>query len=953
MRSIYLFVIAWTLTAGVGAVMIIDGPSPIWWIGAGLILATIAHASTVAAPSITRTWAQLSQPRTLAKIEYRPSTVLTEVAIFIAFLTLAAVIMPEAALGDRPIDHDHTVHYTKAWRLQHHFLSQGRLIGWSEQWFAGYPAQYLYPIGADLWVVLINVFTLGLLGFSGAYGVGVYLFWALQGWAVYLFSRAGFSRTTGVLAGMLLMSDTGTFRFGGWVYSMKWAVWPQLFATALAMIALSKLPEIARRGHTWQIGFFSLFAGLALISHPAMLLFLACAAISAILALWLSPSIKERLSGLVQIGFGFGLAGLIGAMWLLPFLSVRKSSTPYGMQWNTAESMGIQLYSLDIFPGTWAPIVALGLLGLISVLASRRFSHTFVGLFTIILLTASSSTFLSQLHLTDLLDSLTFVQFQRFSMMVKPLWYLLAAYSAVGALSHANTWLKSNRDDDKADETTAETPSSWREHGLSLSARLLLIMTLCAPVIFHFGYTWSKQHLARELTEASTRPYKADRASFIAWAKQNMKVDPKQRARMLIKTSKHDHSFVDLGTEIDIPIYKTGFTPAATYKFKPESDNPTLLAALNVRWVLSVGRKQSKKDYTFLKSFGRLHLYELETWSPEPFEIISGEGDVEVISLSEEKQVFRAKPGADGVIRFNTSSFPRWSIKRDGVPLEITPVRVINDEKTGFMSTPLAPGEYVLEFERRGLDHLAKLIGLVGFLIAMLLLCSSLAPLRTSRGFELLDRLGSKLRELDHSRPIIARAIGIVGVGVCLIGAVMLGSWTPKISKTHRELARKDNATPVYDLAENLSNATVFIERNGAMKRCQRATDAHFCGGYAWEDIKIHSFIDERDKVWRRCIWAHPRPDSTVVLQFDDIPSGAALRGYYGIGLFKKSGGPVDIAAFIDGQEVFTGETTRDGEFETIDVELENDGSTHQLQLRVSAKETGKRHFCINAQITK
>lgn len=950
MRSIYLFVIAWILTAGVGAAMVIDGPSPIWWIGAGLILATSAHALTVAAPTLTRAWAWLSRPRTLAKIEYHPSTVLTEVAIFIGFLALAAVIMPEAALGDRPIDHDHTVHYTKAWRLQHHFLSQGRLIGWSDSWFAGYPAQYLYPIGADLWIVLINVFTLGLLGFSGAYGVGVFLFWALQGWAVYLFSRAGFSRTTGVLAGMLLMSDTGTFRFGGWVYSMKWAVWPQLFATALAMIALSKLPVIVRRGRAWQIGFFGLFAGLALISHPAMILFLACAAIAAILALWLSPLIDERIASLTRIIAGFGIAGLIGAAWLLPFLSVRKSSTPYGMQWNTAESMGIQLYSLDIFPGTWAPIVALGGLGLIGALASRRFSHTFVGLFTIILLTASSSTFLSQLHLTDLLDSLTFVQFQRFSMMIKPLWYLLAAYSAIGALAHANAWV--SRERSGADESLTDA-STWREHGLSLGARLLLIMTLCAPVIFHFGYTWSKQHLARELTEASTRPYKADRASFVAWSKQHMLVGPQQSARMLIKTSKHDHSFVDLGTEIDVPIYKTGFTPAATYKFKPESDDPALLDALNVRWVLSVGRKQSKKNYTFIKSFGKLHLYELETWSPDPFEIISGEGDVEVISLSEEKQVFRAKPGADGIIRFNTSDFPRWSIKRDGVPLTITPVRVTNDKKTGFMSVPLAPGEYVLEFERRGLDHFAKLIGLIGLLIALLLLSSELAALRKTRGFELIESLGTKLRELDRSRPLIAQAIGIIGVGACLIGAVLLGSWTPEISKAHKELANKSSSTPVYDLVENTSNATVFIERNGAVKRCQRVTDAHFCGGYAWEDIKIHSFIDERDKVWRRCIWAHPRPNSTVVLQFDDVPSGASLRGYYGIGLFGKSGAPVDVSAFIDGQEVFTGKTTRDGEFETIDVDLKDDGSTHQLQLRVSAKETGKRHFCINAQITR
>ena len=50
----------------------------------------------------------------------------------------------------RPVlSQDHTVHMFRAWHFFTKELLRGHLTGWSDYWFAGWPAGQDYPPGAD------------------------------------------------------------------------------------------------------------------------------------------------------------------------------------------------------------------------------------------------------------------------------------------------------------------------------------------------------------------------------------------------------------------------------------------------------------------------------------------------------------------------------------------------------------------------------------------------------------------------------------------------------------------------------------------------------------------------------------------------------------------------------------------------------------------------------------
>ena len=110
----------------------------------------------------------------------------------------------EVTAGERPVSHDHTIHYFKAWQLHEYLLSRvASCYGFSHRWFAGYPVNYLYPPGADLWVNAVAALSFGWLRFSQAYAVAFWLFHIFTGLALYRFGRLVGGPLVGLLAAIL------------------------------------------------------------------------------------------------------------------------------------------------------------------------------------------------------------------------------------------------------------------------------------------------------------------------------------------------------------------------------------------------------------------------------------------------------------------------------------------------------------------------------------------------------------------------------------------------------------------------------------------------------------------------------------------------------------------------------------------------------------------------------
>lgn len=927
------------LAALVG-VLCLFGQRPFPWFGAALLAGAAAVAGVHGSERLSRIRDWLARPRTILGFEYSALQGLYGLLSVGIIVAIAAAMLPEAALGDRPVDRDHPVHYFKAWQLQQDFLSDGRLWGWSHKWFAGYPAQYLYPIGADLWVNGVQWLSLGMLDLGQAYGIAFFLLWVLMGYSVYRFATVGFGRWVGVLAAVLFMSDTASYRFGGWVYTAEWGVWPQALSTAFALLAMARIPALLESNRWRDIGIFAFFLGISLLTHPVQILHFAVAGPLVLIAYWMAHTERPWPVASLRLVGGFVLGILIGGLWVFPFLSVRDFAASYGEMWSTTFAMGTDLFQLDVFPGTLAIVIGLGFLGSVALLWARKFHHVLTGLLVFVFLLAGSVTVLTEFHLLELSEAFEHVQFQRFSLMLKPYWFVAAAYAAVAALVGARRMAFGG---DEASE--AGEPRNLAKLFFATALPVLIIVPFAVPYFHEFG----KTQLNRNLTEASERPHQRDRDALVDWFNRKYP-EGKPFFRIMLKVHYHEHGFTDLGTQLPFPLYKTGFTPVSNYAYKMETTSPRVLDALNIRYVISL-RNLPKRLYKHVQDFGGLRLYEYKRWKEEPFEVIEGKGEVTLERFDNEEIVLEAADGAKGRLRLNVSYFPRWSATRDGEPVTIEPKQLGDFEKTSFMTVDLAPGTYRFTFERSWLEWFSLMVALAA-LVASVLLCLADTERRLGRRTrDRLERIQTKANALAerYERPL--ELVFPAALGIAVLAALGLAWWTPKL-KFEEQAFTGRIADIRYDFGESLVDASVGVDKAGQFDPCEQFLDHFLCTANAWNRVSQRA-VDFEAGTMRRCIWAHPVEKSTLVLSFPDVPSGDALVGYYGV---AKSGttnkrAPVEMTIGVDGVAAETVKSERVSEISTFEIPLDKASGTHRVSFEVSAKDVGRRHFCFNAQV--
>ena len=181
-------VLIWALAIAGGILSLCE--TPLWWFGGSLLVAAITLVLREYKVELAALLERARAPRRLLGRERVPLAFATDAACIAFVCFIATVMMWDMVAGQRPVSHDHTVHYFKAWQLHHDLLPHGKLYGWSNRMFAGYPANYLYPPGADLWVNAVHALFLGAMSFSQAYAIAFWFFHVFSGLAVYRFGRA-------------------------------------------------------------------------------------------------------------------------------------------------------------------------------------------------------------------------------------------------------------------------------------------------------------------------------------------------------------------------------------------------------------------------------------------------------------------------------------------------------------------------------------------------------------------------------------------------------------------------------------------------------------------------------------------------------------------------------------------------------------------------------------------
>jgi hypothetical protein len=124
-------------------------------------------------------------------VRVRPETVLSLVVVALSMVWILSTLHWRLILTDTtPTGGDMGAHVWSPAFLRDHLLPNGTLIGWTPDWYAGFPAFQFYMILPSLAVVLLNV---GLAPWAAVLTVGA----ALAGLA-WLYLRPGLQRWRGV-----------------------------------------------------------------------------------------------------------------------------------------------------------------------------------------------------------------------------------------------------------------------------------------------------------------------------------------------------------------------------------------------------------------------------------------------------------------------------------------------------------------------------------------------------------------------------------------------------------------------------------------------------------------------------------------------------------------------------------------------------------------------------------
>lgn len=673
----------------------------------------------------------------------------------VAVLLLAGYLLWPVPSGVMPLSADHTVHLTRIVLTAERLASTGSLSGWEPTWFFGFPLGELYPQLGDLLIFSIHALGLGALDWPSAYALGFYLVFALQGLMLLRIGRLfGFGPWPGLIASALLLCDAGFTREGGWMYTVSFGVWPQVFATSLAWLGLGEAARALGWSHApapakleapsvEQARRATLLAGLsfgaALLAHPIVLPTLGIGGVLLVITLIPRAPVAWRV-GLARCLVAGLLGALLAAWWWVPMLQHQAWMASYGWLFAPLDTMFEWLRD----DGRWAQRMpaAVGYLALAGVvLASVGVGRVarFVALFAVVQWLLASTDAFWQLRLDRLGDGFTHMQYQRFLIGAKPGLFLCAGLATVAPAAWARRWfLERDR---------------LRHPKLAVIAALGLAPITAAASLWLLAD--SREVMAEyEVGEIQVQRMPGDPEldanyhAFLSWAREQW--DAREHDyRIAARAQRNSHVFMDAPVWTRTPQYKLGFTPGDNFVHKPESSQRELLDKLGVRWIVSIDNGRARPGE--VARFGRIVVRE-HHGRARGLAWLEGGGTLELLGADLRSGLVRVRvrdvdQGAR--VTFAIAGYPRWRLTLDGQPLEwfedpvhgeAEPVSIaarkageLRGGKAGgddgteptLIAAELPPGTHdaVLELrydERGGLEWLAELVSLLtGLLVAL------------------------------------------------------------------------------------------------------------------------------------------------------------------------------------------------------------------------------------------
>ncbi len=219
------------------------------------------------------------------------------------------VQFPELFRANTPTGGDIGAHVLLPQILEESVLASGRLLGWSNAWFAGFPVLFFYPPLPMLSIVALDVFLPYGVAFKIAVVAGLV---ALPGCTYLLVRWLGFDRIVAAVASMgggLFVFMMSYVDFGGNIKTTLIGGFAHSWSIAFAVLYIGLIGRAVRERRPFEPLPGILLALLAL-SHVASAVAVVCA--TAVFLVFRRSAVRTIVA---SWALGFGLA----AFWALPF----------------------------------------------------------------------------------------------------------------------------------------------------------------------------------------------------------------------------------------------------------------------------------------------------------------------------------------------------------------------------------------------------------------------------------------------------------------------------------------------------------------------------------------------------------------------------------------------------------------------------------------------------------
>ena len=858
---------------------------------------------------------QISAPGARWTCAGRDLSVLRRALPVLGIIALTGGLLWPSLLGMMVQSQDHTIHLARAWHFLHEMLAKGQLSGWSDMWFAGYPAGEDYPPAGDYLISAVHLLTLGLLGWEASYAIALLAMYAIAAWGVYAFGRVYLGRLAGFLGAVFFLLDRGQYREGGWNYTIWWGVWPQVLSTGFTFFAFAALDAVITKARPRDFALAALFIGLALIAHPVAVVYFGLGLPIYLLARTLGGD--EPAGRVVARSLAvFAIGGALAAYWIVPFVAKGGWMAKYGELWKPLSSMAEGMWKGSLFDNAMPPVIIAGLFGGAVALWRRSLGGTFLAAYALTTLFLASSTAFQRLDLLTVSPSFGQIQFQRLAILAKPCVWLLAGY---GLTSLFASW-------------RAGVPRrfAWRRYALGV----LVIATLSPfvrPVIEYWGHHYGKE-LGHPMTRKQVAHYE-DYQRFLKWS-AGLRAAEKEFFRIAYVRPYNDHYFGAATAYNSTPMYKVGYTPAINFIHKPDVASAAVYRLLNVKYVVAIG-SQSTAGLELLRRFGAITVYRFKDYTPLRY-TLEGAGQVAVERFDPAGAGVRLKiSGATAGSRLvlHIANYPNWRARIDGKSVEIGTAE-LGGQKI-FISVAAQNGTLELRY---GWPLVNVLGATLSWLAIALLASFALRRYRPELARRVSERLGPW-------------ALGAERYGVALGIAVLL---IPIAALALKSRAKRHSVEGAA-LIELLDRAAVEVDRSGSRMPCKRRGRRHQCSETArWNYVGPSS--QRVGDALRRCIWAHPVERGLLRVTFPSQRLGSAIVGHHGLtdAAVRSTGTAVQLEAWLDGKRVLS--ARRPNQAGWVDWRIDTSARKGQqgvLSFTISSARAGVRHYCFDGVIVK